>query len=72
MPKPNPLSQQCHDIKLTVHFAVEEQSIIFGPDCSNLNFKNSQQFNYIIKNSKNKKITKHYGNINNQYNFGEV
>ncbi len=37
---------------ITVHFAVEEQSIIFGLDCSNLNFKNSQQFYCIIENSR--------------------
>ncbi len=37
---------------VTVHFAVEEQSFIFGLDCYNLNLKNSQQLNCIIENSK--------------------
>ncbi len=56
---------------ITIHSAVEEQSIIFRLDCSNWNFKNSEQFNYIVENLK--KITKHYDNINYVlYDFGKV
>ncbi len=53
---------------LSRFFAVEEQSIIFRLDCSNLNFENSQQCNCITENSR-----KHYGNMNYMlHDFGEV